>query len=170
MVPLSKARHHRVDNRPALVFMTSGWSGPFTANYNQKLFLIPTSRCGKDCVQNVTCDSFFIAPFDRNIGQVGPGCLSRSGFERVISKSKLIKAHPLNKPNSFYIQVGKNSERFMDKVEPSRQILTENCLSSLPQDGERTADEMSVVTFFFTASFDQNIGRFGPARLSRSDF
>ena len=39
-------------------------------------------------------------------------------------------------------------EQFIGKVQPSRQIFTENCLLSQPQDGERTADEMSIVTFF----------------------
>ena len=36
----------------------------------------------------------------------------------------------------------------LGKEDPSLRIVTENCLSSQPQDEERTADEMSVVTFF----------------------
>ena len=39
-------------------------------------------------------------------------------------------------------------QNFIGKVDPSRRIVTEKCLSSQPQDEERTAHEMSVVTFF----------------------
>ena len=46
-----------------------------------------------------------------------------------------------------------NIDVILGKVDPSRRIFTENCLSSQPQDVERTADEMSIVTFSSLRTF-----------------